>query len=279
MQAVQTVGQGDLPKVVVTSPDAASAEFYLSGGHVTSWQSAVGGERLFLSQKAVFRAGTAIRGGVPVIFPQFSGFGRLAKHGFARVMPWEYTGLVNDTARFILRDSDETRLIWDHVFELELGVRVSGKVLTLGLNVRNTGKAPFTFTAALHTYLRIRNDIESVIVEGLGGLHYRDSAAGDVERVQAEPELKISGEVDRIYLRALTPVTVSGMGQATRVEMTGFQDVVIWNPGPEKGAALSDLEPEGYRQMLCVEAGVINAPVELAPGSAWQGAQIITALA
>ena len=60
--------------------------------------------------------------------------------------------------------------------------------------------------------------------------------------------------------------------------MSGFTDVVVWNPGPDRGAALSDLELGGWLRMLCVEAAVIGAPVRLEPGERWTGQQTLTAL-
>jgi len=60
--------------------------------------------------------------------------------------------------------------------------------------------------------------------------------------------------------------------------MAGFTDVVIWNPGAERGAALSDLEPDGWLSMLCVEAAVVGTPVELGPGERWTGQQVLNAL-
>ena len=59
----------------------------LDRGHVLSWTCA-GKERLFLSAKAEVQAGegalAAIRGGIPLCWPQFAGRGPLPKHGFAR---------------------------------------------------------------------------------------------------------------------------------------------------------------------------------------------------
>jgi glucose-6-phosphate 1-epimerase len=63
-----------------------------------------------------------------------------------------------------------------------------------------------------------------------------------------------------------------------RVTASGFPDTVIWNPGPEKAAALVDMEPDGYRSMLCIEAAVIGQPVKLEPGAAWRGTQTLAAL-
>ncbi|RPI97866.1 MAG: D-hexose-6-phosphate mutarotase, partial [Chloroflexi bacterium] len=61
-----------------------------------------------------------------------------------------------------------------------------------------------------------------------------------------------------------------------RLTADGFPGAVIWNPGPEKAAALADLD--SYQHMLCIEAAVIGQPVRLGPGSMWQGTQTIEAL-
>ncbi|KHF24579.1 aldose 1-epimerase-like protein [Solemya velum gill symbiont] len=82
-------GGDDFSKVVLTAEDGAQAEIYLYGAHVTDWCPAGDDERLFLSERAEFSEGTAIRGGVPVCFPQFADEGPFLKHGFARLGLWE----------------------------------------------------------------------------------------------------------------------------------------------------------------------------------------------
>ena len=47
-------------------------QVYLHGAHVTSWKSG-GEEQLFVSKSAVYGAPKAIRGGIPICWPQFSG--------------------------------------------------------------------------------------------------------------------------------------------------------------------------------------------------------------
>src|SRR3972149_3038966 len=105
-------GAGGMPKVCLVSADGAQVEVYLHGGHVTSWIPSGGDERLFLSQKSEFRPGAAIRGGAPIIFPQFGSLGTLSNHGFARMLPWELSSLGGDrqwsTAEFYLGDNETT---------------------------------------------------------------------------------------------------------------------------------------------------------------------------
>ena len=75
--------------VVVTAADGARFEAYLHGAHVTSWRAAGDDEeRLFVSAAAKFEDGLAIRGGIPVCFPQFADQGPLPMHGLVRTVPW-----------------------------------------------------------------------------------------------------------------------------------------------------------------------------------------------
>ena len=58
------------------------------GATITSW-TIEGEEMLFLSSKAVFDNKTAIRGGIPIVFPHFGPWGdNKPKHGFARILSW-----------------------------------------------------------------------------------------------------------------------------------------------------------------------------------------------
>lgn len=263
---------------LLKAADGASVEVANHGAHVLRWRSADGIERLFLSPRAEFHTGAAIRGGVPIIFPQFAGLGPLPKHGFARNAQWTCVDIATDgeaRATFEWQGDDAMRAIWPHAFVARYEVAVAGQQLRLALSIRNAGTEALAFTAALHTYLQVI-DIDTVCVEGLKGLRYRDSAAGDVERNETQAALRIQGEVDRIYFDASEVVVREGK---TRMQLhsQGFPDVVVWNPGPEKCAALKDMEPQGYRHMLCIEAAVIGTPVVLAPGMSWQGMQMLYA--
>ena len=143
--------------VVLTAPDGARAEIHRHGAHVTSWIPAGGVERLFLSRASAFGGDAAIRGGVPVCFPQFSGEGPLAlKHGFARRMEWNW--LKSETRRekaaalFSLHSSPASLALWPHAFLAELQVTVGGQQMEMVLTISNIDNKPLTFTGALHTY-------------------------------------------------------------------------------------------------------------------------------
>ena len=275
-----------LPTVELQSRDGARATVAPHGAHVLAWHPAGSDEdHLFLSATSAFRAGTAIRGGVPVVFPQFADRGPLPKHGFARTLPWTVVDQAGPTddgrarVRLGLTDGPETRALWPHGFAAELTVTVGGATLEVVLAVENRGPAPFAFTGALHSYLRVA-DVARTGVHGLRGVRYLDSTDGGRERVEEDEMVAIRGEVDRIYLDAPARLTLRAGDRAVlAIEAVGFRDAVVWNPGAEKAAALADLEPGGERRFVCVEAAAVAVPVELAPGEHWTGTQTLTAVA
>ena len=274
-----------MEKVEVGARDGARVALYAHGAHVTSWKPASGEERLFLSSRSAFEPNAAIRGGVPIIFPQFASMGPLPKHGFARVHEWELlragrTSKGQGEAQLRLTASEETRARWNHAFEATFVVTVDGMSLSLALSVLNEDRVPFQFTTALHTYLLV-DDVRDASLRGLEGVRYRDAAAGGVEGQQKEAPLATGpggGELDRIYFEVPEPLEIRDAVRRTRVSMAGFTDVVVWNPGESRGSALPDLEPGGWLRMLCVEAAAIGTPVRLEPGERWTGRQTLTAL-
>ena len=236
-----------------------------------------GREQLFLSARSEFRDGAAIRGGIPVIFPQFAAEGPLPRHGFARTAEWtvESVAQLSDgdaSATLTLRDSTVSRTIWPHPFLATVAVRVGGTRLAVSLAVENVGDTPFSFTAALHSYLRV-HQLRGAELLGLHGRQYRESSARTKLLFDHDEAVRVSGEVDRVYVDAPRRLALREPGRLLELEMVDFPDVVVWNPGPTRAASLSDMEPGGEQRMLCVEAAAVQQPVVLEAGSRWSGAQ------
>jgi len=287
-----------LPAVRLATPDGATAIITLHGAQLVSWIPAGSGERLYLSERSRFAAGHAIRGGVPVIFPQFAdgaplqGAGEGAqrdvrptgcgvRHGFARVSTWNLLSARQDKgyacATLRLSDSEASRAIWPHAFAAELTVMIEGKRLDVEFEVENTGPEAFAFNAALHSYFSVAK-VDMARLQGLENCHYLDQLDGGRYKHEESEALSFEDAVDRIYLAARKPLLLWEPARHLAIEAEGFPDVVVWNPGPDKGAALDDLPPAGYRQMLCVEAAALGQPLELAAGEVWVGRQTAIAL-
>lgn len=261
--------------------DGAEVRVAAHGAHVLSWKTPDGIERLFLSGLAEFGGTAAIRGGIPVIFPQFAGEGPLPKHGFARNRPWQLIDARQPsagpaTASFQLFDDAATQAIWPQSFRAQLSIRVGGNALAVSLSITNTDRAPTRFTAALHSYLRV-DAIADVRLQGLQGLRYRDTAAGGSAGTETAAALEIVGEVDRIYFDAPPALELVEPQRRLRVESAGFVDAVVWNPGELKAQGLPDLDRGGWQRFLCVESASIGRPVELSSGQGWQGSQTLIA--
>lgn len=266
MTAIAEIRYGALPAVQITAPDGARAIITLYGAHLVSWTGADGAERLFCSAKSALDGSRAIRGGVPVIFPQFAERGSGMRHGFARVSTWRLAPAPAeaDTAElgavFALTQDDLAPAIaqaWPHGFELRLTVAVEANDLHMSLGVRNTGLDAFAFSSALHTYFLV-DDIASVRIGGV-----------------EDTPLHIDDKLDRIYRDIKGPVTLAHGGGALALTQKGFSDAVVWNPGAADTAALADMEDDEYQRFVCIEPALIE-PVTLMPGGAWRGAHRAT---
>ena len=269
------------PVVTLRADDGATAEIQRHGAHVTSWRPAGESEdRLYLSARSEFGGSAAIRGGIPVVFPQFGLEGPLPRHGFARTTPWALGCIAREAdgaadAEFVLRDTEETRAVWEGAFRAVLAVTVVARQLEVSLRIENVGETTFSFTAALHTYLRV-HDLGDTELVGLRGTMYRESGDPALRADDAE-RLLVRDYVDRLYVGAPPRLELRERNRRMVIEAEGFPDVVVWNPGPERAASLSDLAPGDDRRFVCVEAAAVQTPVTLGAGRRWAGTQTLTA--
>jgi len=245
---------------------------------VASWR-VVDQELLFVSPKNTFTVGKPIRGGIPIVFPQF-GPGKLPQHGFARNKLWKHgettvnkaTGDI--TTAFHLTDDAETMAVWPHKFELVLTLVLKATSLSQQLTVKNTGTDSFNFATLFHTYFHVDN-ILTTQVFGLKGVAYLDKTKGG-ERVEETNEpVVFRGEVDRVYIDGGSrEVRIADDGNAeVIVKAAGFRDVVVWNPHADKAKAMGDLGEENYPKFVCVETGSVNEELTLQAGGQWEAAQ------
>jgi len=244
---------------------------------LTSYKTPDGKDRIFCSPKAIFDGKKAIRGGVPLVFPQFGQPDKaMPQHGVARISTWTLAD-IGDSAEeshavFTLSDSPESRQLWDHAFNLTYVVTLTAVGLKLTLRAVNPGEAPFNFHFLLHTYLQIPA-IEDTTVCGLSGRTYQDKVK-NTEEVEKRPENDFPSFTDRIYVgeapivRDLIVKTKGAPCFATLCEAsidgkTMPCDVVTWNPYEE--ASPGDLPPPAFKEFVCVEPGLVAKEHELAP--------------
>jgi len=263
-----------LVRAVVSTP-LAEADAYLQGAHVAHWTPR--GERpvLFVSSRSLYAPGKAIRGGVPVIFPWFGGRsdGQPGPaHGFARSLPW---------------DLESTRLAPGGEVELVLSLQPSatsigfgfetfaaqfrvlvGSELRMELEVRNTGSAPLTYEEALHSYFAVA-DIHRTSVSGLEGTTLIDKTDRFTRKQQPQAPVTIAKETDQVHVNTTAACVVHDpvWNRRIEVEKEGSQTTIVWNPWIEKTAGMSDMAPDEWKQMICVESGnAADNAVTLGPG-------------
>lgn len=233
---------------------------------------------LFLSDKAYFANGKAIKGGIPVCWPWFGAdpenLGRPA-HGFVRNRQWQVTGsksLADGSTQIVMcmTDNDATHMLWPHPFRLDVEISV-GDSLKVDLVTHNTGNDSITISQALHSYFQV-GDIGKVSLHGLDGLQYLDKV-NDFTRMTQSGTVTISGELDRIYTGVTRDLTIDdrSLQREIVIASSGCSTAVVWNPWVETAASMADLADDDYRHMLCVEtANAGPETVKIAPGEAYR---------
>jgi glucose-6-phosphate 1-epimerase len=247
---------------VVLANRYGTAEVALLGGTTLSYRPTGHGPVLFRPAKADadYRRGERPHGGAPVCWPQFGNrlSKDLPKHGFASVLVFDVRGTEysEDITEVTLgvKSGEETRRLWPHDFDLELKVSVSMK-LNLTLTTRNTGDAPFAFSAAFHPYFLLR-DRDGATVRGLDGCAFTDGTTPELRRGELTGDLKLDFAPDHIFDLPAKPkhefaILDPGLRRAIAVASTGNGSAVVWNPG--EGAALADLAADDWRKFVCVE--------------------------
>lgn len=265
-------GEAGLPIVSLVNR-YGSCEVSLYGGHVLAYRPTGHGPALFLSQCSLFEPGKPIRGGIPICWPWFGPCPddpAKPMHGFARINQWElrateYSDDVTEL-RLALTDSDLTRRLWPHAFELTLRVWLDER-LNLALSTVNRDAKPFTITQAFHPYLLVR-DIRDVTVHGLDGAAFLDRLDGHIEKHTGP--LTIRAETDNLFSPPEPKVALHDAGLRRVIAMTysGTTKLMVWNPWINKARAMPDFGDDEYTRMLCLEpANAADAAVTLAPGA------------
>lgn len=265
-------GNGGLPKIRVTAP-SSSADIYLHGAQITSWQPVNAKEVLFLSGHSSWQEGRAIRGGIPVCFPWFRSKvddPTAPAHGFVRTKEWRLESVEIDRESVIVICSTEndasTFRWWPHAFRLSLKLSI-GKSLGLELSVTNIGRIPFRFEEALHTYFRVSR-AEQISIRGLDRIAYLDNTAGNMRKTQSG-DLIIRGKTDSAYMDVHGPADLIDpiWRRKIRTEKVNSATTVVWSPWREGAASLSDLGNDEWQQFACVEASnILESGISLPPG-------------
>ena len=279
VRAIMTCGESRESKSTLETPvNRGAVHLYQHGGHVTHFQPAGSRPVLFLSKDSNFESGKPIRGGIPICFPWFAqklDEPDASMHGLARDRAWKFRSVEKkkDGAveiMMVLKWNSETLSIWPFKFVLTNTVTLdaAGKMLTVSLGVKHIdtedgSNPPFTFEAALHSYISIA-DIAQTGVMGLGGVKYIDKLDHFTTKQQNETCLEVTRETDRVYDDASQTCCVVETDREVVLTKSNSGSTIIWNPWIEKSKQMRDFGDDEWRNMLCVEtANVASEAVKL----------------
>ena len=227
----------ELETVKLKNPSGSTAEVYLFGAHVKSFRAAIDPnlDILFMSNESFLNGIDAIRGGIPIIYPNFGSQDKFPSHGFARITNWT---LVNhkdakdkkspSVATFTMASSNSTRAIWPVEFELTYVVKLFEDQLETALHVRNTFDKAIDFHALLHNYLWVddaRN--KGVQVKGFKGVDYFDKV-DKTNKTETRELIDFAAQTDNIYLNApdLISATIKGVNAIDRMVTVAKEGIV-----------------------------------------------------
>jgi len=157
---IKEEGDGAQKKWII-SKGLAFVEVYAFGATVTKWSNEYGESWIWLSNTAKLDGTKAIRGGIPLVFPQFGApIPEMAQHGFARNNVWSLLqyGPLQDSITLYLDPLDNpqaTHDAWRHKYQLQFTVCLAERKLETHFTVVNTGPEAFTFQSLQHTYLNV----------------------------------------------------------------------------------------------------------------------------
>lgn len=265
--------ENNLQMAVIVN-EYATAIISLYGGQILSYKPHQSEDLLFISKRAYFEQGKAIRGGIPVCFPWFAAHpnnSKLPNHGFARIKNWEVLSteqLITGETRLLLSltNDEETQKMWAYSFQCLLEF-VIGESLLIKWTIKNTDDQPFSITQALHSYLKI-GDINKTTITGLENTPYLETIRSEEPFLGESQPIKIGREIDRLYTNSKNTCIIKdeSFNREIILEKSGSQSTVVWNPWAQLSAKIDDLGDEDYLNFICVEtANVLHNEVTIEP--------------
>lgn len=236
------------------------AEVSLYGAQVLQWMPTGQMPVIFMSPKAIFQKGKALRGGIPLCWPWFGRHPEDASqpsHGVARLSTWQLERteeLPDGRVRLLLALPPQQEMLPSGAVVMELGSELTISLLTLDV------PRAMPFSAAMHTYFAV-SDYEKVAVTGLEEADFTEFAEDATPH--SEDPLLPAGHIDRIYcpVQEQQEITLHdpGWNRSIRIHRAGSGSCVVWNPGQELAASMGDLGAEAARGFLAVETAAVPA--------------------
>ena len=242
-------------KYVEISNASSSAKIALQGAHIFEYKCGNKEEILWLSETSAFEYGTAIRGGVPVCWPAFGmNNPSLPQHGFSRTAMFEFISSCEVNKRktevlLRLTHTPKSLKLWNYKFSLDFKVTISD-TLVMELQTTNRDTKEFTLTQALHSYFRV-SDISNALVKGLKSKPRFDALTN--KTFTQKYDISFKEEFDSVFQEVTNEIVLEDKSRRVSIKNEGSTSVVVWNPWIEKGARMSGMRAEAYKEFVCIE--------------------------
>lgn len=283
----------------------ASVSIHPFGATITSFVNGAGKEMLFVSRDAITNGTKAIRGGIPICFPQFGQPDKtFPQHGFMRNNYWTYVpGSKFDDedgagCKFEIELENvvnsrggkwDTRTILD--CKCTLCIKIDGSSMTNTMTMENLGETAFDFQVLLHTYYNVRLsstlDPTKCFVKGLAGYACYDKFT-DASYTMGHDPITINCPTDRVYTplggkMGLDVFFMAGPDNYISLKANGNVNGkgvpisgVVWNPHRENTEKMGDFGNDQYVDMICVEPGMLSDVPKLEGGKVATFSQTMT---
>ena len=243
---------------LVINHQHVSAKVCLYGGQVLSWQPKDQQEVFWLSDSAQYQQGKAIRGGIPLCWPWFGPLQVDGKqggnHGFARTQLWTLSGykLTEQGVELQLSwQGENNSSLWPYRVKLTQQL-FFGQYFEQKLIIDNLTEQAITYTGALHSYFYASHP-SHVRIEALKGVPFDCKITGEKQIADEKPDM--TGPMDRIYYTGCAVEAIdSGLERKLCITTENTHQWVVWNPGQEVAATMSDVHQGGENEYFCLEA-------------------------
>lgn len=260
VQQLNLTGEFDL---LTIEHKSCQAKVSLFGGQVLSWKPNGQKDVFWLSEKATFEQGKAIRGGIPLCWPWFGAHPKdinnnAGNHGFAREQFWQVSdiSISEKTVEIsLVFQGDNMHLLWPNACKLKQ-VLSFGEIFTQSLTMSNLSKEDAFYTGALHSYFRVSAP-ENICVDELSDASFDDKLTG--LSYSPTPLVNGVGPVDRVYhSNKAMKISDSKWQRTIEVNASNTKQWVFWNPGNKVATTMADIHTDGEQEFVCLEAANTN---------------------
>lgn len=275
--------------------DLVSCTINLFGATIIDWKIK-NQSLLYASELTKINDGEEFRGGIPIVFPQFSNVELpnpahgLPQHGFAQYLVWspilESDQIAEDSisVQFELDHCDlreqrpELADIWHYHFRLIYNVTLTLTSLQCFISVENLDMTSFLITPLFHTHVQV-SDVRQAHICGIKGMSYIDKVSGRTPGPHTSPDdwPPICGEIDRILLNPLArPLTFCDPSAHMKLSFIPTNNLtnMVWNPWSSKESIYNVNKPS-HLNLLCLEVGQVLDPITVTAQNSLQYGQTI----